>query len=43
VGARTADQIDETAAAGDVDLPPEDVDEISDLLAWREAAISAAA
>ena len=43
VGARRADQIDETAAAGDVDLPPEDVNEISDLLVWREAALSAAA
>lgn len=39
VGARRSDQIEGTAPASDVELPNEDIDEIEDLLSWREEAI----
>ncbi|MEX0821325.1 MAG: aldo/keto reductase [Rhodothermales bacterium] len=42
VGARRPDQIEETAAAGDVVLSVDDVQAIEKLLAWREESVSAA-
>lgn len=41
VGARRPGQIEETAAAGNVDLTEGDVQEIEELLEWREEAVSA--
>ena len=43
VGARRPSQIEETAPAGDAELPEADLREIEELLQWREEAISATA
>ena len=43
VGARRADQIEETAPAGDAILPTDDIQEIAELLDWRDAALLRAA
>lgn len=43
VGARRPDQIDETAQAAQVDLPDDVVNEIENLLSWRDEAVHSTA